>query len=30
MIIDPVTLDLDAIVSDAKQSMKEHSIEEFL
>ena len=26
MIIDPVTLDLDAIVSDAKQSMKEHSI----
>ena len=25
MIIDPVTLDLDAIVSDAKQSMKEHS-----
>ncbi len=26
MIIDPVTLDLEAIVSDAKQSMKEHSI----
>ena len=26
MIIDPVTLSLDAIVSDAKQSMKEHSI----
>ena len=26
MIIDPVTLDLDALVSDAKQSMKEHSI----
>ena len=26
MIIDPVTLDLDAIVSDAKQSMKENSI----
>jgi IMP dehydrogenase len=26
MIIDPVTLALDAIVSDAKQSMKEHSI----
>lgn len=26
MIIDPVTLDLDATVSDAKQSMKEHSI----
>lgn len=26
MIIDPVTLRLDAIVSDAKQSMKEHSI----
>ena len=26
MIIDPVTLALDALVSDAKQSMKEHSI----
>ncbi|MGB1901589.1 MAG: IMP dehydrogenase [Flavobacteriaceae bacterium] len=26
MIIDPVTLDLDAIVSDAKKSMQEHSI----
>jgi IMP dehydrogenase len=26
MIIDPVTLSLDALVSDAKQSMKEHSI----
>ena len=26
MIIDPVTLDLDAIVSDAKNSMQEHSI----
>ncbi|CAI8378544.1 MAG: Inosine-5'-monophosphate dehydrogenase [Formosa sp. Hel3_A1_48] len=26
MIIDPVTLSLDAIVSDAKRSMKEHSI----
>lgn len=26
MIIDPVTLPLDAIVSDAKQNMKEHSI----
>ena len=29
MILDPVTLHKDALVSEAKRSMQEHSIEEF-